>query len=639
MHRKTIVRVLSSVLAVVLIFSAAEILGASPIKASAASWNGTNYGGGQVQGYRTFLDAFGIDYDTYMNWLDLHDDDDYYLKTPYRGYDHRNAYGDCQGAYGMYDTPGVAGMNCTGFVWHVLYKSAKLSGASQSQIDSLPVMGAVVPTWASLGVYRIYFDTKEEALASGALEKGDLLWIYGTTDNHNAIYYGDYPSHDRFFHCAGRTEISKIRAPGQFLGVWVAKVTMPDKIELHANLGKKNTAAGDDDRFGTKYCVFSDKSAAQAAAKGTKNDPAWDKRIGTIVTDSTGYGCFRSEGAPKNSELRVGGVPQKNLSYFKSGARRVSAKPTYYAVEWTPPVGSQRDTEVYEFKDSGKRTSKGYRQFQIKITKKVERPRLKTLTSAPEGVKISWDAVPGADFYRVYYKTKNGNWKKFAQTAGTSCVDEIVSPNATYTYTIRCVDSDGEFTSDYDKNGWKHTYTGVDTPGFTNIESSADGVELNWDAVPGAFTYRLYYKNRYGDWKKLGETGDTSFTDEDVTAGSTYTYTIRCLNRKGRLISDYVREGWRYTYTGLDTPRIDSAECSREGVRLGWQPVEGAKLYRVFYKTDSGWKRLGDTSKTSLLDIAVTPGRTYTYTVRCVNNIGKYNSLYDKTGYTVEFKY
>ena len=55
------------------------------VRADAASWNGTNYGGGSVAGYRTFLEAFGIDYDTYIKWMDDHDDDsqnpDYYLGT------------------------------------------------------------------------------------------------------------------------------------------------------------------------------------------------------------------------------------------------------------------------------------------------------------------------------------------------------------------------------------------------------------------------------------------------------------------------------------------------------------------------------------------------------------------------------
>ena len=98
-------KALSLLLSAVLVISVlAFVPGIGSVRSSAASWNGTNYGGGTVYGYRSFLEAYGIDYDVYMKWLDDHDADspnpDYYLGTPYVGYDHRNPNGDCKVAYG-----------------------------------------------------------------------------------------------------------------------------------------------------------------------------------------------------------------------------------------------------------------------------------------------------------------------------------------------------------------------------------------------------------------------------------------------------------------------------------------------------------------------------------------------------------
>ncbi len=56
-------KVFSVLLAALIAVSAVMAQGASTPVAQAASWNGTNYGGGSVTGYRTFLEAFGIDYD------------------------------------------------------------------------------------------------------------------------------------------------------------------------------------------------------------------------------------------------------------------------------------------------------------------------------------------------------------------------------------------------------------------------------------------------------------------------------------------------------------------------------------------------------------------------------------------------
>ena len=128
------VSVLLAVLTVLTVMLSGIVPGT--LRTQAAGFNGYNYGGGTLYGYQTILEAYGIKYEVYMKWLDDHDRDspnpDYYLGTRYVGQDHRNPHGDCQGAYGAYDSPGSEGMNCTGFVWHVLYKSAVHSGASRA---------------------------------------------------------------------------------------------------------------------------------------------------------------------------------------------------------------------------------------------------------------------------------------------------------------------------------------------------------------------------------------------------------------------------------------------------------------------------------------------------------------------------
>ena len=61
-----------SLLLAILMVMTVMLVGVVPttVKVKAASWNGYNYGGGTLYGYQTFLEAFGIDYDAYMNWMD-----------------------------------------------------------------------------------------------------------------------------------------------------------------------------------------------------------------------------------------------------------------------------------------------------------------------------------------------------------------------------------------------------------------------------------------------------------------------------------------------------------------------------------------------------------------------------------------
>ena len=71
--------------------------------------------------------------------------------------------------------------------------------------------------------------------------------------------------------------------------------------------------------------------------------------------------------------------------------------------------------------------------------------------------------------------------------------------------------------------------------------------------------------------------------------------------------------------SSLATPKISKAESVNNGVKISWGRVNGAARYRVYYKGSRGWTRLADTTSTAYTDKAVSSGRNYTYTVRCIS--------------------
>lgn len=629
----------SVLLTAVMLFSTLTVIAdLGVIKTHAASWNGYNYGGGEVEGYQTILDAYGIDYDVYMKWLDDHDADSknpyYYLGTPYEEYDHRNPYGDCSGAYGDYDEPGVAAMNCTGFVWHVLYKAAVHSGASAAQIDELGVMGGVLSSWYSNGVYRIFFDDLDDAYDSGVLEKGDVMWIYGDDDNHNAIFYGDDPHDWMYWDSAGdENRYCEVHAIGDCLGVYVCKVTQPDYIELHIN-----TSKGDSSCFGAKYCVFTSQSAAQAAINNPNNDSLWDKRVGTITLDNTGHGVLRNQSAPSKSQLWVNGKAQTQLSYFNSSAKKVNAANTYYAVQWSSTDGIMDDTTVHVLKDSGNRTPGGYKIYSFNAPRRVATPAFTTAKSTFSGVSLKWNAVKGAEKYRIYYKNAQGAWTRMAETTSTSYLDTDVRSGKSYTYTIRCVDKYGNFTSSFNNKGWRVTHKILSTPSVSSYVSEANGLRLKWKAVDGAEKYIVYYKNSNNNWTRVGVTSNTEILHGKIEAGKSYLYTIRCADKDGDFTSDYNKSGWKATYKNISAPSITELTAEPTGIRLKWNAVNGASKYRLYHKLSSGgWERIGEASGTEFLDEQVTAGNSYTYTIRCLNSSGYVNSGFNSTGWSQKF--
>ena len=110
--------------------------------------------------------------------------------------------------------------------------------------------------------------------------------------------------------------------------------------------------------------------------------------------------------------------------------------------------------------------------------------------------------------------------------------------------------------------------------------------------------------------------------------GAGNTFTLTAMTASGEVSAQF-----RVEY--LATPQITSVTASGKAVTVKWGAVEGAEAYRLFYVKDGKWVKLKDTTSTSVT-LNGTYGKTYTYTVRCINKNGsKYTSAYDKTGKSI----
>ena len=90
--------------------------------------------------------------------------------------------------------------------------------------------------------------------------------------------------------------------------------------------------------------------------------------------------------------------------------------------------------------------------------------------------------------------------------------------------------------------------------------------------------------------------------------------------------------------SNLATPKISKTENVNGGVKISWNKVNKAEVYRVYYKGRKGWTRLADTTSTSYTDSKVASGKTYTYTVRCLNKSkNKFTSGYNSTGKSIKY--
>lgn len=92
------------------------------------------------------------------------------------------------------------------------------------------------------------------------------------------------------------------------------------------------------------------------------------------------------------------------------------------------------------------------------VTSALSTPQITKLENTASGVKITWNKVAGVYGYRLYYKYPGQDWKRFKDITATNFTDTGVKSGRTETYTIRCIDKNGNTISGYYPNGWSITY-------------------------------------------------------------------------------------------------------------------------------------------------------------------------------------
>ena len=178
----------------------------------------------------------------------------------------------------------------------------------------------------------------------------------------------------------------------------------------------------------------------------------------------------------------------------------------------------------------------------------IAAPKVSSVVNTTNGVQITWGKVTGAAKYRVFYKTGSGGWTKLADTTSTSYTWTKPKSGTEYSFTVRCISSDGKsYTSAYDTTGKSITY--IAAPKISSVKKTSTGVKITWGKVTGAAMYRVFYKTGSGGWKQLADVTGTSYTWTGPKNGTKYYFTVRCISSDGKsYTSAYDATGKSITY-------------------------------------------------------------------------------------------
>ena len=288
-------KVLTAVMTAVLIFQSACPTGL----AYAAQKSGVStYAAGQ-----TIDQALGAT-KTVESVLSQHENDEYYLTTPYGTKGPHGEGGaintwDCWKPKGEYGSG--AYMNCAGFVVAVL----RACGANTSIIGNYTAKDgynrgneANASKWEEYcrdnNAVSYTFSSKEQMLASGILEKGDIIymepvdWNHSNSDCHIGFFWGSSSSEDLYWHSsshadgivkgyfpnsAGGNVISKITPKYPVRYYRVIKTLHKGYLTLHKDSSNKTLTDANDcySLAGAEYGVYTDSNCSNKVATLTTN--------------------------------------------------------------------------------------------------------------------------------------------------------------------------------------------------------------------------------------------------------------------------------------------------------------------------------------------------------------------------------
>ena len=336
----------------------------------------------EVEGGTNYMTSVGVTRESIVRELEAHEDDNYYLGTPYAGGDAQSPKGDAS-----YNS-GTVGMNCAGFISYVLRKAGLDAETTMEIMHRTPVnqYGSGLPyDWlAGASNYKnliengnisaYAFRTKQELLSSGLAEKGDIILMWWSNspgadgaDNHIGFFWGKASDDDVMWHSgtepSSGNQISAItpKTPGSFY--ILIKIEPLQPKEYTVTLTKTSA----DVSITQGNSAYSLAGATYNVYKGTSGTGSV---VATFTTDEAGH-------ATLSTPLEDG---------------------TYSVKEVTPPKGYKLDEKIYTFTINGADTSLSVEDEPGTLTLRLKKKDSQT-GSTPQGNASIAGAV-----YQVSYQ-------------------------------------------------------------------------------------------------------------------------------------------------------------------------------------------------------------------------------------------
>lgn len=246
-------------------------------------------------------------------------------------------------------------------------------------------------------------------------------------------------------------------------------------------------------------------------------------------------------------------------------------------------------------------------------------------------VRISWDALDGADGYKVFKKNGKTSAYNYIGESTEAYLDyssEELTEGKAYYFAVRpycVVDGKTYVGAMCDMYTYKYVIavTGkLETPVIKATTDDATGKPvISWEAVSGADKYYVYCaKSKTGTYFKFKPVTTLQIKNSRAEVGVTYYYKVVAASDNENTENSDESNIVKVT-CDLAQPEIKVTNVSSTGKpKISWDEVDGADKYYVYRATSKNgtYKRLIKTTKSYYTHSSALAGSTYYYKVKAV---------------------
>jgi fibronectin type 3 domain-containing protein len=380
-----------------------------------------------------------------------------------------------------------------------------------------------------------------------------------------------------------------------------------------------------------KYFKSSNMLSAPESLTATSKNASTITLSWSSVTNATTYYVYRST-TTYGSYKKLSTV--KTTTYVDKTAEKGTTY--YYKIKAVGSSGTSPYSSVLKAV-VGSNSSTG--------TSSLSAPSSITATAASSSkITLKWSSVSSATYYYVYRATSSsGTYSKIGSSTTASYTDSSLSEETTYYYKVIALNNSSQSGYSAIVNATTSTAeTDLDTPeNPVAVSSGDDEIILQWDEVDDADGYYIYMStSKSGTYSKIDTVTDTEYTDDELSADTTYYYKVKAYNDDGT--SDFSSIVYATTDedddsdSDLEAPdNLEVSDYDEDSVSLEWDEVDDADGYYIYRSTTKSgtYTKIDTTDDEEYTDEDVSADTTYYYKVKAYedDSTSSYSSIVKAT--------